>query len=54
LAPAAPVYAKVVDVAGVVLVTAPVPEAVVHVVVVREMGVYVVVALVDGVLDAVA
>jgi hypothetical protein len=51
LTSAAPVYATNVD--DVVLVTAPVPEAVVHSVVFRKMDVAVVVATVDVTLDAV-
>ena len=51
LTSAAPVYATNVD--DVVLVTAPVPEAVVHSVVFREMDVTVLVATVDVTLDAV-
>jgi hypothetical protein len=51
LTSAAPVYATNVD--DVVLVTAPVPEAVVHSVVFREMDATVVVATVDVTLDAV-
>jgi hypothetical protein len=51
LTPAAPVYATNVD--DVVLVTAPVPEAVVLSVMFREMDVTVLVATVDVTLDAV-